>query len=638
MELSSRKRVAVSRASLALVVVVVIVVAAVAVYFATSGPAPATSSTTTTSSSGTTSSTSSSSLGTTTTTTSSSSVSTPTSLVVEEPTQPDHIDPAVTYETAGWEPVNQVYQGLVAPNGTSASSYLGVLASNWTASSDGLNYTFSLRHGVTFSNGDPFNAYVMWYSIYRTIVMNQAPAWILGQNLLNSTDGTGLNSIDYSNPSPQNMTFMSNPHQSVQVVNEYEIQFNLGYGYNGMAPYSAFLATLTTPMAAAVDPVVIAANGGVADGQTNNWMETHALGTGFYELQSWVPGQSLTLIKNPSYWADSLPQSELNEAIQPAYLQTITIYYRDPSAMVADLTSGKAQMVKVSVAEYGAVKNIAGVDATMLSPAFGSSESTFYLYMDPPAFAPFQNLLVREAIAHAIDYQGIIHAVYNGMATQWIGPVPVGYPFYNQTTAGLQPYQHDVNLAAEELAQAGYKVAMSNGTTLNPGGQAFPSVNFLYDTDETPQVQAAQIIQTDLQQIGISITLTGLTHGPYSDVQYTNSNSTQYPFGIGYYSEDYSASIDYVSALTTNYIGFSDYSNQTVIGWVTNAATALNDSTIIANLQLVTRAMYNNYDDVWLYVPGFVAVNQNNIAGMIPNLEGSGMGYFMFYNTIHYSS
>ena len=48
--------------------------------------------------------------------------------------------------------------------------------------------------------------------------------------------------------------------------------------------------------------------------------------------------------------------------------------------------------------------------------------------------------------------------------------------------------------------------------------------------------------------------------------------------------------------------------------------------------------MYYDYTDIWLYVPYFMAANRSNVVGMIPNPAGSGMGYFMFYNTIHYSS
>jgi peptide/nickel transport system substrate-binding protein len=572
---------------------------------------------------------------------------TPTSLVVEEESQPDSLDPAVTYVTPGWEIVEQVYQGLLAPNGTSYTSYIGDLAENWTVSSDGMTYTFSLRPGVTFSNGDPFNAYVMWFSLYRTLVMNQAPAWILGQNLA-ATNGAGfnitdsiLNSINYTNPSPKDFSYMSYPNQSIQAPSPNQLILHLGYGYNGNAPYSAFIATLITPMAMAVDPNVVEANGGVVAGQPNNYMETHALGTSFYKLQSWVQGQSITLTKNENYWGTNVPPSESNYAIQPAIINTISFYYKASSAMIADLESNTAQMIIAPSTQNSVLKQAAGINTTILPTVFGSSESIIFVYMDQYAFPAFQDRRVREAISYAIDYKSIIHSVYDDLATQWIGPVPPGFPDYNEATAGLQPYQFDPTTAASLLAQAGYKSTLPNGTTLNPGGKSFPSSNFLYDADNSLQAQTAQIISSELQAVGITVTLSPLAFKQYANVIYSsgNVNSTAYPFGISYYSEDYTASIDYVSAITTTgQVGFSGFSNQTVIGWETSAATALDENTIIQNFQQITRAMYYDYTDIWLDVPYFMAANRSNVVGMVPNPAGSGMGYFMFYNTVHYSS
>lgn len=571
----------------------------------------------------------------------------PTSLVVEEESQPDSMDPAVTYTTPGWEIVEQVYQGLLAPNGTSYTTYIGVLAESWTVSSDGMTYTFSLRPGVTFSNGDPFNAYVLWFSMYRTIIMNQAPAFILSQNLA-ATNGAGfnitdsiLNSINYTNPTPKDLGYMTYPNQSIQAASPNQLIFHLGYGYNGNAPYSAFLATLITPMAMAVDPNVVEANGGVVAGQPNNYMETHALGTSFYKLQSWIQGQSISLIKSQNYWGTNVPSSESNYAIQPAILDTISFYYKATSAMIADLKSNTAQMIIAPPTQNGVLKQATGITTTILPPVFGSAASILLVYMDPYAFPPFRDRRVREAVSYAIDYKSIIHSVYDDLATQWIGPVPPGFPDYNESTAGLQPYQFDPTKAASLLAQAGYKSILPNGTSLNAGGKSFPLVNFLYDADNSLQTQSAQIISSELQAVGITVTLSPLTFKQYANVIFSsgNVNSTAYPFGIGYYSEDYTASIDYVSAITTTgQVGFSGFLNQTVVGWTTSAATALDENTIIQNFQQITRAMYYDYTDVWLFVPYFMAANRSNVVGMIPNPAGSGMAYFMFYNTIHYSS
>ena len=579
--------------------------------------------------------------------TSTSTSQLPTSIVVEEESQPDSLDPAVTYTTPGWEVVEQVYQGLIAPNGTSFTTFVGDLANNWTVSSDGMTYTFSLRQGVTFSNGDPFNAYVEWFSIYRTLIMNQAPAFILGQNL-GATNGAGfnvtdsiLNSINYTNPSPKDLNYMTYPNQSVQVLSPSQLVLHLGYGYNGAVPYSSFLATLITPMAMAVDPNVVEANGGVVAGQPNNYMETHAVGTSFYQLQSWVQGQSVTLVKNQNYWGANVPAAESNYAIQPAILNTVSIYYKDTSAMIADLQSNTAQMIIAPATQYNVVKQSSGVTATILPTVFGSSASVLLVYMDPYAFPPFKDIRVRMAVSYAIDYQSIIHSVYNDLATQWIGPVPPGFPEYNASTAGLQPYHYDPVMAASLLGQAGYKSAFPNGTAVNPTGKTFPSVNFLYDADNAAQSQTAQVISAELQAIGITVTLTPLTFKQYANVIYSTSNvnSTIYPMGISYYSEDYTAAIDYVTDITTaGQIGFSGYMNSTVAGWTLAAATSLDQGTIIQNLQQITHAMYYDYTDVWLFVPYFMAANRSNIAGMIPNPAGSGMSYFMFYNSIHYTS
>ncbi len=626
---------AISRAVTAVAIVVIIVVAAVAVYFVAGGTPQSTTSTSFTGS-------------TTSTTSITTSGTTPgkTSLVAEEQDQPDTLDPAVSYVTPGWEVIQQVYQGLVTYNGSSITQYVGVLAKNWTISSDGMNYTFYLRQGVTFSNGDPFNAYVMWYSVYRTIVMAQAPYWILNQNLaagngvdFNVTD-TMLNSMNYFSPSTANLTVMMNPHQSVQVINASEIRFNLGYGTNGMAPFADFLATLETPMAMAVDPTFVAQNGGVMADNKNAFMTTNTMGTGFYKLQSWVLGQSVSLIRNPNYWAASLPASELNSGISPAVLNNIVIYFKPAAACIADLRSGAAQMIFVPVTYYNVTKSMSGVTTNLLSAAWGAAEAVTYVYMDPLAFAPFNNTLVREAISYGINYNVIIKNVFAGHAIQWVGPVPPGFQYYNESTAGLSPYQFNATKAAELLAQAGYVSKLPSGAVLNSAGQAFPSVNFLYDSDSPTDTQAAQIIASNLDAIGIPLTLTALPYEAYTGVIYSSStNSTQYPMGIGYYSEDYTASSDYVYYFTSgDYIGTSNYADPNAMAWTLNASTALDSSTIISSFSNITKAMYYNYTDIWLYVALVMTVNQNGITGMIPNPAGSGAGYFLYFNTVKYTS
>jgi ABC-type transport system substrate-binding protein len=606
--------------ALAAIVIVVVIIASAGVYFGFSGRGGQSTSNT-------------------------STAQKRTSLTVDELTQPDTLDPAVTYETSGWEPVQQVYQTLITYDRSSFTTYVGVLAKSWSVSSSMMNYTFQLRQGVTFSNGDPFNAYVEWYSIYRTILVNQAPAWILGQNLaagnpphFNVTDSM-LNSMNYFSPSAANLTVMMHPGQSVQVVNASAIQFNLGYGYNGNAPYSAFLSTLVTPMADAVDPAFVKSHGGVVANTKNDQMTTQAIGTGSYELQSWVVGQSVTLTKNPNYWANSLPKSQLNYAIAPAILNSVVFYYKDSATSIADIRSGTAQMISVPVTYYNVTKAITGVNTSILSVLYGASEDVHYIYMDPQAFAPFSDINVRKAITSAIDYGSIIRLAFGGNARQWVGPVPPTWQFYNESTAGLTPYQHDAIKAAALLAQAGYVSHLPNGTTLNSGGKVFPSVDFLYDSDNPTDAQAAQIVQSNLASVGITIQLKSLPFRQYANVlALKGSTNATYAMGFGYYSEDYTASVDYVSYFTTSdQVGSSAYMDAKAVAWTTQAATSSDRATIISAFQQITQRMYQNSTDIWMYVPELMAVKQNGITGVIPNPAGSGMGYFLYYNTINFT-
>jgi ABC-type transport system substrate-binding protein len=204
----------------------------------------------------------------------------------------------------------------------------------------------------------------------------------------------------------------------------------------------------------------------------------------------------------------------------------------------------------------------------------------------------------------------------------------------------LNPYQFNVTKAAELLAQAGYVSYLPSGVKLNPGGKAFPSIDFLYDSDSPTDYEAAQIIEGNLAKIGIPVTLSGLPYSTYTGVIFSPSTSSaSYPMGIGFYSEDYTASIDYVYYFTSdNYTGTSNYANASAIAWTVKASTSFNSATVISSFRNITRAMYSSYTDIWLYVADMMTVNQNGITGMIQNPAGSAAGYFLYYNTINYTS
>jgi peptide/nickel transport system substrate-binding protein len=155
-----------------------------------------TGSTTTQTSPTSTSSTTSTSTSTTTTT---SSVSAPTSLTYETVQTPQYLDPAVGYLPYDEQIIQNVYESLLWYNGSSSTEVIPWLAQSYTLSSNGMSANFTLRPGITFADGEPFNSTAVYFSLNRLLVEDGSTpvthgtqaSWILWQ-LVNSSMSSTL--------------------------------------------------------------------------------------------------------------------------------------------------------------------------------------------------------------------------------------------------------------------------------------------------------------------------------------------------------------------------------------------------------------------------------------------------------------
>jgi peptide/nickel transport system substrate-binding protein len=95
--------------------------------------------------------------------------------------EPETLDPALDYETAGGNVIFNVYDTLVWYNKGSASEFTPSLATSWDVSADGTTYTFHIRDGVTFHNGDPMTPSDVAYSFQRGLLQGgtASPQWLL---------------------------------------------------------------------------------------------------------------------------------------------------------------------------------------------------------------------------------------------------------------------------------------------------------------------------------------------------------------------------------------------------------------------------------------------------------------------------
>ncbi|MCI4320979.1 MAG: ABC transporter substrate-binding protein, partial [Thermoplasmata archaeon] len=356
-------------------------------------------------------------------------------ICVDQAEIPDSLDPAVTFSTPGWAAVQQVYQGLVNYDGASVTSFSGVLAQNWTpsanpAESNITSYSFTLRSGVVFSNGDPYNAYTQWYSLYRSLLLAQGPQFILEQNFYstnfnpanplsyysnitndtaaNTTLANDLNTWDFASPSSSEVAMMSSPNQSFQVVSPSVIRLNLGYGYLA-TNYTYFLASLSAPNSYAVDPAWIDANGAVQIATPNSYASGHTLGTGPFVLNGYngIGGGGYTLTPNSKYWGAAAAASESGNNNLPAANTSVEVIFQDAIDITTnDLTSGKVQEASFAYAGPSTIQQLQGhsnVVVQPLSTIYGATSGSWWIYLNS-SVAPFNNLSVREAISHAINY------------------------------------------------------------------------------------------------------------------------------------------------------------------------------------------------------------------------------------------
>lgn len=625
------------------------------------------------------------------------SLSTTSAIVVDQPEIPDSLDPAVTYTTPGWGIVQQVYQTLVFYNGTeygpatTPSATLGpnyqvpLLAKNWTISPDGTHWNFTLWSNEYFSNGDPLNAYVMWYSLNRGMVMNQPLVYLeeenfflpgltydndsYTQNMTNTQNWLAnvLNSMDtlsiVTNPPSSLLDIMTAHNQSFQVINATTIEFNIGAGSvdaNNLAPYTSprpypfLLDQVATPGFAAVDPLYVAVHGGVVSNQVNTWLSNNMMGSGPYSLGFWSPSTGYTVTPSKHYWGAAYAAAHPTfNNLQPAKSAIDVSFQENPTIVVENMETGAAALGSFAYIGPSQINELKGQKCLYvkpLPPVFGALSFSPWVYMDQNASVlpgqpvnPFANLSVRAAVVHAINYSQIISVALGGYGTNWVGPIPTGYPDYNPTN--LPNYTYDLSLAMQEMNASPWPMSSGGLDSVFPHG-----INFEYlQTGDWNTV--AELIQSTLKKVDIPLNLVPMSIDtlveeqsqtsydglPVVCVSETPANGGPFYIGLDYYTGDYVGPDDPTELNAWSAGGYnlcmSEFANQTVDDWFYDGAESTNVTAAAGYYGDITNYMYYNYTDAWLPIPTSFQVYSVEVQGIVQNPMGSGIGFQLIYNT-----
>ncbi len=330
--------------------------------------------------------------------------------VVAQDDELDILKVAHTANITTWDPVasfsteaqymGNMYEPLVYATPLGAEEdFVPGLATDWSVSDDGLTWTFNLEEGVTFHDGEPFNAEAAKASIDAARERAGA-SWIWA------------------------------PVESVDVVDEYTIDINLSapapVDLIAASTYAAWMVSPKALEAAAADPEFFES-------------ATASYGTGPYMLESFVPDTEVLLTQFPDYrkgWDDADHYEKVLVSITPEAID-----------QQQALEGGQ-----VDIANRVPPENAAAIDAN----------PDFTVHRDPSLFnyfgllntqrAPLDNTLVRQALAYATPYQDLIDVAVQGQGTQSRAAVPAGVFPYSED---VPVYSQDMDKAKELMAEAG---------------------------------------------------------------------------------------------------------------------------------------------------------------------------------------
>ncbi len=449
---------------------------------------------------------------------------------------PDTLDPAIDYETAGQEVIQNVYETLVWYDGSSASQLRPMLATevptqdNGGISPDGLTYTLHLRSGVKFHNGETMTSEDVVYSLKRVLMINDpnSPAWMLGQTLI-----PDYYRYDGTDPFPSYIP-EENCSKAIWAPGADTVQLNL------TAPYPGFLSMLANPVCSVVSKSFVEGNGGIVLGEHNAWMVEHCCGTGPYWLESMELNNYINLRSHSEYWDG------------PASIERVSIKtVNDEGTRLMMLQSGDVDSIYLPASKEAQVSSDPNVRVVKGQPSFqiellGLNQQIDMAY-NPGAGSDtipadfFSNREVRLAFAYAYDEQRFIDEYLAGNGVTMNGIIPQGMAFHDPT---VPTYQNDLALAASYLNSA------STGQNDTWGERGF-SITLAFNQGNVFREAQCTIMKENLESLSdlglvqgeIGVTVLALDWPNYLDAQRYHGLPI---FFLGW-APDYADPDDYVS-------------------------------------------------------------------------------------------
>lgn len=348
-----------------------------------------------------------------------------------------------------------IYESLV---NVTEKGYEPCLAESWNISEDGKTYTFKIRKGVKFSDGNVCDSKAIKANFDAILQNKSRHTWLEMMDLL----------------------------QSVNVVDDYTLEIKMS------KPYYPMLTELgvTRPFAM-ISPAAMK-NGSTKDG-VNGY-----IGTGPYVLKKFVTDQYAIFEANENYWGEKPKIKKITVKVIPDNQTRILALEKGE----IDLIYGKNMIDANGINKY---KN-----SDKFEVALSEATSTRQIVLNTTDDI-LKDTTVRKALQHGTNKKAISDGVFYGIEK----PADT---LFSKTTKycdiNLTPYEYDTNKAASMLEQAGWKLD-SDGIREKEGKKL--ELSLLYNSDSVTEKSIAEYIQGEYKKIGINLSIKGEEEQSYRD-------------------------------------------------------------------------------------------------------------------------
>ncbi len=373
--------------------------------------------------------------------------------VIEE--DPPLINPALSSVISSFVAGAPVYSALTRMDANGNVS--GDLAERFEISPDGLAYTFHLQRGITWHDGAPFSSADVVFS--------------LGE--VNSK---------------------LHPYRGVmKAIDQFEAPDADTVVLRLKSPIAALINTLHN-----FSGCILPRHLWQGTDFLTNPHNRQPVGTGPYKLVSYASGDRITYAKNDTYFMPG----------EPAFDQVVLRIIPDPSSRVAAFEQRDIDMMYASAlppTQVARLKRLRGVE--MVPNTASAAGYIGYINMRN---APYSDVRVRRALAHAIDRTFIRNAVFPGLSANMVGPLPPDSPLADEA---LADYALDPARARALLDEAGFKPG--------PGGNRF-DFRYVFAVTDLVAQRMGDIIAQNLAAVGIRTVLTPLERGTWMTRSFTD--------------------------------------------------------------------------------------------------------------------